>query len=85
MTLILSMIVTISVVFLFLIRVNSVKERITLHLGVLISQEGEQNLLGYTLETIKNDTTLPFYFSVALNDSMVSSYNNIEYIVATLL
>ena len=73
------MITTISVLLLFLIRVpvNSIKDM--LHVGVLVSQEGDLNLSGYipamdfALESIKNDTTLPFYFNVTLNDSKVSS------------
>ena len=69
---------TISVVLLLLLaRVNST-EKMILHLGVLVSQEGDVNLSGYipamniALETINNDTTLPFEFRVAVNDSMVS-------------
>ena len=67
------------VVMLLLIRLNATKD--ILHIGVLISQGGELNLSGYlpamylALETIKNDTTLPFDFHVTLNDSMVSSYH----------
>ena len=68
-----SMVIIINIALLFLmIRVN------ILHLGVLISQEGDLNLSGYipamelALESIKNDTSLPFDFSVTLNDSMVS-------------
>ena len=63
------------ILLLFLIRVNSAKD--TLHLGVLISQEGDLNLSGYVpamelaLESINNDTSLPFDFKVTLNDSMV--------------
>ena len=74
-----SMITTIIVVFLFLIRLNATKD--ILHIGVLVAQEGELNLSGYipamdiALEAIKNDTTLPFEFDVTLNDSMVSSYS----------
>ena len=77
MTSIVNVINTIGVVLLFLIRVNST-EKMILHLGVLISQEGELNLSGYipsmnlALETIKNDTTLPFDFHITLNDSKVS-------------
>ena len=77
MTLTVSIIATIGVVFLFLIRVNA-KEKMILHIGVLISQEGELNLSGYipamniTLETIKNEPTFPFDFHVTVNDSMVS-------------
>ena len=70
-----SMVIIISIVLLFLIRVNSTKD--ILHLGVLISQEGDLNLSGYipamelALESIKNDTSLPFDFNITLNDSMV--------------
>ena len=76
MTLIYGVIATISVVVLFLTRVNAT-EKMILHLGVLISQEGGLDLSGYiptmnlALESIKNDTTLPFDFNVTLNDSMV--------------
>ena len=69
-----TIIATISIV-LFLTEVNA-KE--TLHLGVLISQEGNLDLSGHipamnlALETIKNDTTLPFDFYVRLSDSKVS-------------
>ena len=76
MTLIYGVIATISVVVLFLTRVNAT-EKMNLHLGVLISQEGELDLSGYiptmnlALESIKNDTTLPFDFNVTLDDSMV--------------
>ena len=80
MTSIANVINTISVVLLLLLaRVNST-EKMTLHIGVLISQEGDVNLSGYipsmnlALEGIKNDTTLPFDFHVYINDSMVSSY-----------
>ena len=64
----------ISTVLLFLIAVNA-KE--TLRIGVLISQEGDFDLSGFipvmdlALETIENDTTLPFNFNVRLNDSQV--------------
>ena len=60
---------------LILIRVNLAKD--TVHIGVLVSVEGDLNLSGYipamdiALETINNDATLPFDFSVTLNDSMV--------------
>lgn len=69
------MVIVINIVILFLIRVSSAKD--TLHLGVLISQEGDLDLSGYipamdlALESIKNDTSLPFEFNVTLNDSMV--------------
>ena len=75
MTLIASMEIIISIVLCFLIRVNSAKD--TLHLGVLISQEGDLDLSGYipamelALESIKNDASLPFDLDVTLNDSMV--------------
>ena len=71
-----TIIVTISIA-LFLTEVNA-KE--TLHLGVLISQEGDLDLSGFipamnlAVETIKNDTTLPFDFYVRLSDSKVSCY-----------
>ena len=63
-------------IFLFLIEVNG-KEQ-TLNLGVLISQEGDFDFTGFipamnlALETIENDTTLPFNFIVKSNDSRVS-------------
>ena len=67
------------VALLFLVNVKAeVKEKKTLHLGVLISQEGEFDFTGLlsamdlALETIENDTTLPFNFTITLNDSMVS-------------
>ena len=75
MALMTSMMIVINVVLLFLIRVNSAKD--ILHLGVLVSQEGDLNLSGYipamelALESIKNDTSLPFDFDITLNDSMV--------------
>ena len=62
-------------VFIFLIGVNG-KEQ-TLNLGVLISQEGDSDFTGFipamnlALETIENDTTLPFNFVVKSNDSRV--------------
>lgn len=70
-----TVIVSISTVFLFLTGVNA---KHTLHLGVLVSQEGDIDLSGYipamnlALETIKKDETLPFNFDVMLNDSKVS-------------
>lgn len=76
MALIVRVITAISVVLLLLIRGNSEQ---TLRLGVLISQEGDFDFTGLiaamdlALETINNDTTLPFNFYVTLNDSMVSS------------
>ena len=69
------LITTVSVVLLFLV---TVKAKETLHLGVLISQEGEFDFTGFipamnlALETIENDTTLPFNFTITLSDSMVS-------------
>ena len=65
----------IAVLLLFLVKV---KAKETLHLGVLISQEGEFDFTGFipalnlALETIENDTTLPFNFRISLNDSMVN-------------
>ena len=65
----------ISVVFLFLTGVNG-KE--TLRFGALISQHGLGSFytgfipaMDLALETIENDTTLPFRFEYTLNDSMV--------------
>ena len=64
----------ISTVLIFLIVVNA-KE--TLRIGMLISQEGDFDFTGFlpamdlALETIENDTTLPFNFYVRLNDSKV--------------
>ena len=85
MTSTVSVINTISVVLLLLVRVNSTEKRMILHLGVLISQEGDVNLSGYipsmdlALEGINNDTTLPFNFHVTVNDSMVSYFSIIYY------
>ena len=68
-------------VFIFLIGVNG-KEQ-TLNLGVLISQEGDSDFTGFipamnlALETIENDTTLPFNFVVKSNDSRVRKLLNI--------
>ena len=65
----------IAVLLLFLVKV---KAKETLHLGVLISQEGEFDFTGFipamnlALETIENDTTLPFIFNITLSDSMVN-------------
>ena len=65
----------IAVLLMFLVKV---KAKETLHLGVLISQEGEFDFTGFipalnlALETIENDTTLPFNFRISLNDSMVN-------------
>ena len=69
------------IVFIFLIGVNG-KEQ-TLNLGVLISQEGDFDFTGFipamnlALETIENDTTLPFNFIVKSNDSRVRKLLNI--------
>ena len=66
-----------SFVFLLLIGVNA-KETLRLKLGALISQRGSFDFTGLipamniALETIENDTTLPFKFDVVINDSMVS-------------
>ena len=65
----------IAVLLMFLVKV---KAKETLHLGVLISQEGEFDFTGFipamnlALETIENDTTLPFIFNITLSDSMVN-------------
>ena len=69
------MVTKITVVFLFVIGVSA-KE--TLRLGALISQRGSFDFSGFipamniALETIENDTTIPFKFDVVINDSMVS-------------
>ena len=74
MTLIAYTLTIISIVSV-LSRVNLAKD--TLQLGVMVSQEGDINYSGYipamdiALETIENDSTLPFYFNVTLNDPMV--------------
>ena len=71
-----TIIVTISIV-LFLIEVNA-KE--TVRLGVLISQEGDEDLSGYipamelAVEIINDNESLPFYFIITRNDSKVSYY-----------
>lgn len=65
---------------LFLIGVNG--KEFTLQLGALVSQEGDVDNRGFlsamslALETIKNDTTLPFNFNVKLNDSRVRKCYN---------
>lgn len=66
-----------SAVFLFsVLRRNESKD--ILRLGVLIPEKGELNLSAYihtmelALETVKNDTTLPFEFETIHSDSMVS-------------
>ena len=67
----------ISIIFSLLILVNT-KE--TLHLGMLISQEREFDFTGFipamnlALETIENDTTLPFNFYIRLNNSKVFKF-----------
>ena len=66
------------VVLLSLIRASAEKD--TLRLGVLIPVEGIFDYSAFiptmelALETVANDTTLPFNFSTIRNDSMVSSY-----------
>ena len=68
----------ISAIVLLLTVVNSTTKD-TLRVGVLISIEGDLNLSGYipsmnlALESIENDTTLPFKFHATLNDSRVCS------------
>ena len=79
MAAIVRIITVISAVFLFAIKVN-VTAKDTLRLGVLIPVKGVLDLSAYiptmelALETVANDTTLPFNFSIIRNDSMVSSY-----------
>ena len=61
---------------------NAVKD--TYRLGVLIPIEGSLDLSAYVptmelaLETIENDTTLPFKFTYTLNDSMVRKYSQLD-------
>lgn len=75
MTLIVHTVTAITAVFVFVIKANTAKD--TLRLGVLIPMEGDLDLSAYilpmnlALETIENDTTLPFKFTTKLNDSMV--------------
>ena len=70
--------IAISVLCLFATETNA-KE--TLRLGVLVSQEADFDFSGLipamdlALETVENDTTLPFKFSITLNDSMVRKKN----------
>ena len=77
MSLIESHSVAIIIIVSLLIRAGNAIPKDTLHLGVLVSQEGDFHFLGHipamdiSLETINNDATLPFNFSVTVNDSMV--------------
>ena len=70
--------ICVSVVFFYTVTNAEVNAKETLRLGALISQDGEFDFTGFipamnlALETIENDTTLPFRFSITLNDSMVS-------------
>ena len=65
---------------LFGVRVDAAVDasKDTYRLGVLIPIEGSLDLSAYiptmelALETVENDTTLPFKFTYTLNDSMVS-------------
>ena len=76
MALIVRAIIWVIVSFVFLIRINEAKD--TYHLGVLIPIKGDLNLSAYkptmelALETVDNDTTLPFNFTHNLDDSMVA-------------
>ena len=73
------------VVLLLLIRASAEKD--TLRLGVLIPVEGFLDLSAYiptmelALETVANDTTLPFNFSTTFNDSMVRHYSYVLHVV----
>ena len=66
-------IITVIAVFLLFTDVSGNKQ--TLRLGVLISRETGFDFTGFipamnlALETISNDPTLPFEFSISLNDS----------------
>ena len=78
MALIVRVIIWVVVSFIFLIRINEAKD--IYRIGVLIPIEGDLDLSAYiptmklALETIEDDTTLPFRFTYTFNDSMVSSY-----------
>ena len=78
MALIVRAIIWVVVSFIFLIRINEAKD--IYRIGVLIPIEGDLDLSAYiptmklALETIEDDTTLPFKFTYTFNDSMVSSY-----------
>ena len=53
-------------------------EKETLHLGVLVSQDGEFDFSGFipalhlALQTIENDASFQYKFDVRIDDSMVS-------------
>ena len=76
MALIVRAIIWVIVLFVFLIRINEAID--TYHLGVLIPMKGDLDLSAYiptmelALETVNNDTTLPFNFTHNLDDSMVA-------------
>ena len=64
-----------------LIRTSAAKD--TIHIGVIIPVNSEIidfsayiPTLELALETIENDTTLPFNFAITFNDSMVCSHSN---------
>ncbi|XP_065899524.1 gamma-aminobutyric acid type B receptor subunit 2-like [Dysidea avara] len=56
----------------------------TLHLGVLVSQDGETDLSGFlpaldlALKTIDNDTSLRYRFNVTVNDSMCEAASSLR-------
>jgi len=71
--------VMISVVITLALFIGLSNGRETLHLGVLVSQEGEGMdnsgflpALDLALETIDNDKSLQYRFDVTINDSKVS-------------
>jgi len=72
----------ISVIIPSLMFIGLSNGRDTLHLGVLISQEGVMDFSGFlpaldlALETIDNDTSLRYRFDVTINDSKVSDLHN---------
>ena len=77
MTLLVRVIILISIGSL--IRTSAAKD--TIHIGVIIPVNGIIDFSAYiptlelALETIENDTTLPFNFTITFNDSMVCSHS----------
>ena len=72
----------------FLLLISASVARDTLHLGVMIPVEGVLDFSAFiptmdlALETIENDTTLPFTFAITFNDSMVIRSSGNKYRVA---
>jgi len=63
---------------LFALPISRTSTKEILHLGAMVSQQGDFDLTGLiptmelALETVEDDETLPFIFEVTLNDSMVN-------------